>query len=122
MRDNMSSDTFYLPKADIYTALSTNLPEGTFIASTQPESLVQLPAVIFSIEDNSVRLDLDNDIVAQDIVAIVDIYAKTSVEASSLVASIEAILRGLGYKLTFNNEVPNIGSLVHINTRFKTLK
>ena len=106
----------YLPKKDILNILST-LP---YTISQSSEAVFnELPAITFRVGDNSVNLDLDNEIVYQDIVIIIDIWAEESLKASNMLSEIEALMRQNGYKLNFSADVPNVDkNIYHISTRF----
>lgn len=106
----------YLPKKDIYDLLKNNLECG--VAQTQPTVFEDLPFVNFEISNNSVSLMLDNDIGYQNVEASIHIWANSSVEASNLLSTIEELMRNEGYQLTYSADVPNIGDIFHIITRF----
>ena len=108
----------YLPKADIYTSLNTL---NYYVSQTQPPVFNDLPAIVFTVGNNSVNLDLDNDISSQDIEIIIDIWAEDSVTASTVLSQVEEKMREIGYKMSFSNDIPNIGNLFHINSRFTTI-
>jgi hypothetical protein len=108
----------YLPKSDIYNSLKTL---NYYVAQTQPLEFSNLPAIIFRVGDNAVNLDLDNIIIAQDIEIIIDIWAEDSVTASTVLSQVEEIMREIGYKMSFSNDIPNTGNLFHINSRFTTI-
>lgn len=106
----------YLPKMDIYNILKT-LP---YRVSQSSEAIFnELPAITFRVGDNSVNLDLDNEILYQDIVIVIDIWAEESLKASKMLSEIEALMRQNGYKLNFSTDVPNVDkNIYHITTRF----
>lgn len=109
----------YLPKSDIYNSLK-DLPY--FVSQTQPHIFRDLPAIVFRVGDNSVNVDLDNEIMSQDIEIIIDIWAEDSVTASNVLSQVEEIMRTNLYSMSFSNDVPNSGNLYHINCRFTTIK
>lgn len=108
----------YLPKTDIYNSLKTL---NYYVSQTQPTEFTDLPAITFRIGDNSVNLNLDNEIISQDIEVIIDIWAEDSVTASNVLSQVEETMRQLKYQMSFSNDVPNIGNLYHINCRFTTI-
>lgn len=105
----------YLPKADVYDSLKA-LPY--FVSQTQPAIFNDLPAIIFSVGNNSVSTDLDGDIARQDIEIQVDIWAEDSVTASTVLSQVEEIMRSNFYIMSFSNDVPNVSNLYHIVNRF----
>jgi hypothetical protein len=108
----------YLPKSDVYNSLKTL---NYYVSQTQPTEFTDLPAITFRVGDNSVNVDLDNNIISQDIEIIIDIWAEDSVTASQVLSQVEEVMRQNNYILSFSNDVPNIGNLFHINNRFTTI-
>ncbi len=105
----------YLPKEDIYNILKSL---DYYVSQIQPDTFNELPAIIFYVSDNSVDLDLSNEIINQSIEVIIDIWAEDSVTASKVLNEVESIMRENLYKLSFSADIPNIGNVFHINTRF----
>ena len=105
----------YLPKADVYNSLK-ELPYH--VSQTQPATLTDLPAIIFSVGNNSVSTDLDGEISSQDIEIQIDIWAEDSVTASTVLYQVEKLMRSNLYILSFSNDVPNVSNLYHIVCRF----
>lgn len=105
----------YLPKADVYDSLKT-LPY--FVSQTQPAIFTDLPAIIFSVGNNSVTTDLDGEISSQDIEIQIDIWAEDSETASKILSQVEALMRSNLYKMSFSNDVPNVSNLNHVVSRF----
>ena len=105
----------YLPKADVYNSLQT-LPYS--VSQTQPAIFTDLPAIVFSVGNNSVSTDLDGEISSQDIEIQIDIWAEDSVTASTILSQVEELMRSNLYILSFSNDVPNVSNLYHIVCRF----
>ena len=105
----------YLPKADVYDSLKT-LPY--FVSQTQPAIFNDLPAIIFSVGNNGISVDLDGDIASQDVEIQIDIWAEDSVTASTVLSQVEKIMRSNFYIMSFSNDVPNVSNLYHIVNRF----
>ena len=105
----------YLPKTDVYNSLKA-LPY--YVSQTQPAIFTDLPAIIFSVGNNSINLDLDNNITSQDIEIQVDVWAEDSVTASTVLSQVEEIMRSNLYIMSFSNDVPNVSNLFHIVNRF----
>lgn len=105
----------YLPKSDIYKSLKKL---NYYVAQTQPATFNELPAIIFSIGNNSIDVDLDNEILSQNIEIQIDIWAEDSVTASTVLSQVEEIMRQNLYKMSYSNDVPNNGNLYHIVNRF----
>ena len=108
----------YLPKTDVYNSLK-ELP--CHVSQTQPAIFTDLPAVIFSVGNNSVSTDLDNNIISQDIEIQIDIWAEDSVTASTVLSQVEEKMRSNLYIMSFSNDVPNVSNLYHIVSRFAKL-
>lgn len=108
----------YLPKVDVYNSLKT-LPY--FVSQTHPDIFTDLPAIIFSVGNNSVSADLDGEITSQDIEIQIDIWAEDSVTASTVLSQVEGIMRSNLYIMSFSNDVPNVSDLHHIVCRFAKL-
>ena len=110
----------YLPKEDIFKKLQET---GVTVLQVAQETYPNPPAITFSISDNATELDLDNEISSQSIIAVVDIWTDTSMEASALLNASEILMRELGYKMTYSADVPRPeGALHHINCRFETTR
>ena len=105
----------YLPKKDVYNALKT-LNVG--VSQTQPTTFNELPFINFEVTDNNLNLFLDNSIASQYIEVKIDIWANSSVEASNLLSRVEEVMRQDLYLMTFSADIPNIGNIFHISTRF----
>ena len=110
----------YLPKEDIFKKLQET---GVTVLQSAQETYPNPPAITFSISDNATELDLENEVSSQSIIAIVDIWTDTSMEASALLNASEILMRELGYRLTYSADVPRPeGALHHINCRFETTR
>ena len=105
----------YLPKTDVYNSLK-ELPYH--VSQTQPAIFTDLPAIIFSVGNNSVSTDLDGDISSQDIEIQIDIWAEDSVKASTVLSQVEKLMRSNLYIMSFSNDVPNVSNLYHTVCRF----
>ena len=105
----------YLPKTDVYNSLK-ELPY--YVSQTQPAIFTDLPAIVFSVGNNSVSTDLDGEISSQDIEIQIDIWAEDSVTASAVLSQVEKIMRSNLYIMSFSNDVPNVSNLYHIVNRF----
>lgn len=110
----------YLPKHDIYEALST-IPSVTVRQASQKTEAV-IPSITFFISDNALELDLSNEISRQDILVTIDIWAENSSAADTLLSQTETKMRELGYRLSFQIDVPDSQNICHINTRFTGIK
>lgn len=105
----------YLPKTDVYNSLKV-LPY--YVSQSKPAVFTDLPAVIFSVGNNAVNIDLNGAISSQDIEIQLDIWAEDSVTASAVLSEVEEIMRSNYYTMSFSNDVPNAGNLHHIVCRF----
>ena len=108
----------YLPKSDVYNSLKEL---NYYVSQTQPATFNDLPAIIFSVGNNALDYDLDNNIISQDLEIVVDIWAEDSVTASKVLSQVEEIMRKNLYKMSYSNDVPNNGNLYHIVNRFTKL-
>lgn len=105
----------YLPKKDVFNSLKEL---GYYVSQTQPPTFNELPAIIFNVGSNTINTDLDNNILSQDLEIVIDIWAEDSVTASNVLSQVEEKMRLNLYNMSFSNDVPNIGNLYHIATRF----
>lgn len=106
-------------KTTIYNALSAL--SGVSVSQGDQVVFNTLPAVTFNISNNINNLGLDNTILSQDAEIKVDIWGSSSTEASSTLALTEGVLRGIGYTLSYTQDVPNPDAgIFHITTRFRT--
>ena len=105
----------YLPKSDIYNSLKEL---SYYVSQTQPATFNELPAIIFNVGNNSVDVDLDNNILSQDLEIVIDIWTEDSVTASKVLSQVEEIMRKNLYQMSYSNDVPNNGNLFHILNRF----
>lgn len=110
----------YTPKEDVYSAL-----QGLNITILQgaQEVFTKTPAITFLVSDNSIELDLNNEISSQELTIVLDIWTESSIEASELLQKTERIMRELGYRLSYSADIPRPeGALHHINCRFEAVK
>ena len=105
----------YLPKSDVYNSLKKL---NYYVSQSQPSQFNDLPAIIFKVGNNSITTDLDNNILSQTIEVQIDVWAEDSVTASTVLSQVEEIMRSNLYEMSFSNDVPNIGNLYHIVSRF----
>lgn len=110
----------YLPKKDVFTALNSISNVTVRQASQKTEAVI--PSITFFIADNSVELDLSNEISRQDILVTVDIWASNSSKADTLLSKVETKMRGLGYRLSFVMDVSDPQNIAHVTTRFTGIK
>lgn len=110
----------YHPKSDVYAALAS-IPDVTVLQASQKTEAV-IPSITFFVSDNALELDLGNEISKQDILITVDIWASNSANADALLTQAETKMRDLGYRLSFQMDVPDPQNICHINTRFVGIK
>lgn len=109
----------HLPKTEVYNALkdiTTNVLQGS------QKTIVDVPAITFYVSDNAAELNLSNEIARQDIEVTIDVWAKNSTEADTLLNQVEEKMREIGYRLSFSMDVPDPQNICHINTRFVGIK
>lgn len=106
----------YEPKKDIYTILSGI--DGVTVYQARPEVLKEFPCITFSIAENIPEYTLEKEIGYQEIVVVIDIYANTSTESGSLLATLVDGMLEEGYRMTFCSDVPDPDGYSHITTRF----
>ena len=109
----------YLPKTDVYNALNAL---GVTVRQASQKTEAVIPSITFFVADNSVELNLSNEITRQDILVTIDIWASNSSSADTLLAGVETKMRELGYRLSFVMDVPDPQNICHINTRFTGIK
>ena len=103
-------------KEEVYKILN-ELPY--WVGQREPNKFSELPSIIFKCSNNAVNLDLDNEILSQDLSIVIDIYAKTSGEATRILAEVESKMRENYYHMTFSSdEVPSNAGISRINARF----
>ena len=105
----------YLPKSGVYNSLKEL---NYYVSQTQPATFNDLPAIIFSVGNNTVDVDLDNEIISQDLEILIDVWAEDSVTASKVLSQVEEIMRKNLYKMSYSSDVPNNGNLYHVLNRF----
>ena len=105
----------YLPKSDVYNSLKQL---NYYVSQTQPATFNELPAIIFSVGNNALDYDLDNNIISQDLEIVIDVWAEDSVTASKVLSQVEEKMRLNLYKMSYSNDVPNNGNLYHVLSRF----
>lgn len=110
----------FLPKAEIFEKLNElgyDCYQGSQVI------FAKTPAITFRIDDNSVNLDLDNEISSQEIIANISIFTENGSQGSQILAEVEAKMREIGYRLINSIDVPQPkGALYHINCRFLAKK
>lgn len=107
----------FKPKEEVYNILK-KLPY--WVSQREPDRLRELPSIIFKCGNNTINPDLDNEILSQDLLIIIDIYAKTSSEATKVLEEVEKIMRDNLYRMSFSSdEVPSQSGIVRINARFE---
>ena len=110
----------FLPKAEIFKKLSEL---GYDCYQSSQVIFSKTPAITFRVDDNSVNLDLNNNISSQEIIITIDIFTDTGSQGSKILAEVEVKMRSIGYRLTNSNDVPQPkGALYHINCRFLAKK
>lgn len=95
---------------------------GYPVQQSSQKAVIGSPAITFRIDDNTPRYNLNNEIVAQDILATVDLWADDSPTTSRMLGEVEAKMRSIGYQLTYSADVPSpAGTLFHTVARFELL-
>lgn len=110
----------YLPKSEVYTALSSIT--GVTVRQSSQKTEAVIPSITFAISDNATELTLSNEISQQTVLVTVDIWAADSGKADTLLAQVETKMREIGYRLAFTMDVPDPQNICHINTRFEGIK
>ena len=107
----------FKPKEEVFKILNEL---KYWVSQNQPNRFKELPSIIFKCANNTVNPDLDNEILSQDLTIIIDIYAKTSSEATRILEEVESKMRENLYRMTFSNdEVPSNAGIYRINARFE---
>lgn len=105
----------YLPKEEIFKILSEL---GCAVSQTKPPVFNELPYITFNVTGNDINTFLDNSIAYQDITVQVDIWADDSPSASNLLSQVEEKMRNNFYSMIYSSDVPNVGNVFHIVSRF----
>ena len=109
----------FKPKEEVYSILKEL---KYWVSQRQPNKFKELPSIIFKCANNAVELDLDNEITSQDMTVIIDVYAKTSSEASKILEEVESKMRENHYHMKFSSdEVPSNPGISRINSRFEKI-
>jgi len=103
------------PKKEIYAILSGISGATTY--QMKPRVLEDLPCFLFRVANNIPRYSLDKEVEYQDIEVAIDIFAKTSKETGSLLASLVDEMIDNGYRMVFCSDIPD-DNLSHIATIF----
>lgn len=110
----------FLPKNQIFETLREL---GYACYQGSQAIFAEVPAITFRIDENSVNLNLDNEISHQEIIATVDIFTEEGALGSQILAQVEQKMRGIGYRLANSTDIPQPqGALYHINCRFAAIK
>lgn len=110
----------YNPKTEVYNAL-----KALGYACSQGNQAVfnKVPAITFTVSDNTPRYDLDSDVSASDITVTVDVWGDDSVTVSRIASEAEAAMRKINYLLTNSLDAPAPeGCLHHYQLRFSGVK
>lgn len=110
----------YLPKTEVYTALSSIPDVKVQQASQKTEAII--PSITFFVSDNSPEYTLDNEISKQDVLITLDIWAIDSSNADALLLLAVEKMKGIGYYMNFCMDVSDPKNICHINTRFTGIK
>ena len=105
----------YLPKTEIFNLLSELDCE---VSQTKPPIFNTLPYITFTVTGNDINTFLDNSIAYQDITVQIDIWADDSPSASNLLSQVEEKMRNNFYSMIYSSDVPNVGNVFHIVSRF----
>ena len=108
---------------NIKKALYTKLKElkGVTVYQIRPEVIKSFPTIVFYISGNFPVYELESNIGYQDIDITLDIWTNNSEASGSLLAEVEELLRGEGYRLVGSNDVPDPDGKSRITTLFKLL-
>lgn len=92
----------------------------TNVFSMWPETLVDMPVVIYSVRGNTPIYHLDSGIAKQDYDIMVDLFGKTDEDTIAMASAIEARLRQAKYRLAEPGaiEIPDPKDYSHLNLRF----
>lgn len=105
----------FLPKSEIFNILSDL---DCKVSQSKPPVFNELPYITFTVTGNDINSFLDNSIAYQNITVQIDIWANDSVNASNLLSQVEEKMRNNFYNMIYSSDVPNIGNIFHIVTRF----
>lgn len=103
------------PKSDLYNILSET---GYTVYQRRPEVIASFPCLTFYVADNVIRPTLEKEIGYQQIVAVIDIWAKTSAESGEILLSVESAMRENNYIMSYCSDINDPDGYSHISTRF----
>jgi hypothetical protein len=103
-------------KQTIYEALVAI--GGFTVYQGRPVSDMALPCATFTLSDMSIDVNLDRELVNQSTEYTIDIFAKSTSEVSDILASVEAVMRGMSYVLTSALDLPDPDNIAHTQARF----
>lgn len=108
------------PKSTVYSILSNIDFDDLAVQVTlgRPDVITVFPSITFTVSNNVPRYSLEVDILAQDIEIYVDIWAKKSTEAGSILKSVEMAMRNSGYLMTDCRDLDDETGIFHISTIF----
>ena len=110
----------FLPKSEIFEALKTT---NLSVSHAGQTVFNETPAVVFRIDQNTINLDLENQIGHQAIEVAVDVFDETVSGASRALQKVEKAMRGIGYRMDSSFDVSSPeGALEHISCRFSATK
>lgn len=104
-------------KVEIYNKIS-EIPNVT-VYQQRPKVLEVFPCITFNFESNVPTYTLDKDHGRENATVKIDIWTKSSVDASNILVFLEAKMLELDYILTFNTDILDPSGIFHITTQFK---
>lgn len=109
------------PKIEVYKTLNEL---GYKVVQGSQAVFNELPCITFTVQNNSVNLDISNEITHQDVIIGVDIWAEDSKTNSRILGEVEAKMRSIFYQMTSSLDVPNPSdpSLFHTACSFRATK
>lgn len=110
----------YQPKTDLFSLLSEI--DGVSVYQNKPQINANFPCIVFLVADNKVNGTLDKEIGFQEMIFNIDIYAKTSLESSELLTTLEELLRDNYYRLASSVDLIEQDGYSHIATRFNFIR
>jgi hypothetical protein len=98
-------------KPQIYTLLSE--VDGAKVSYFHPESFTTLPAISYYEASNSTKVRTDNREKLAEIAVQVDVWAKTSGEASTLAEAVDTKMASIGFSRAFSGDQYEAKSKIH---------
>jgi len=104
-------------KQNIYEVLSG--VSGVTVYQRRPDIIKSFPSVTFYVAEDRGNFTLAPEITHRNLVIVVDVWTKSSIESSEISEEIIDVMLLNGYLLDFSTDVDNPDNIAHVSMRFK---